>query len=108
MLRRQEHKPPGHPSLHLVKLDNADGIPTWRDTNHDGKISGPELDPPLFATEVLLHPGFTTNQNGKSVPYSSIGCQTAKLEDVQAVAEHALVDYLLVDARGALAKLAMV
>ncbi|HEY0463188.1 MAG TPA: hypothetical protein VGC79_03220 [Polyangiaceae bacterium] len=108
LLRRQEHKPPGHPSLQLVKLDGKDGIPTFRDTNHDGTISGPEFEPPLLATEVLLHPGFSTNQNGKSVPYSSIGCQTAKVEDVQAVAEHALVDYLLVDARVALTKLATV
>jgi len=105
LLRRQD-KPPGHPSLHLVKLDGKDGIPTWRDTNHDGKISGPELEPSLLATEVLLHPGFTSLQKGKTAPYSSIGCQTAKVEDVQAVAKHALVDYLLVDARAALTQLA--
>jgi hypothetical protein len=102
LLKRQE-KPPGHPpSLHLVKLDGKDGIPTWRDVNHDGKIAGSELDPSLFATEVLLHPGFTSLQKGKAVPYSSIGCQTAKIEDVQAVAEHGLADYLLVDARAAI------
>lgn len=108
LLKRQE-KPPGHPpSLHLVKLDGKDGIPTWRDLNHDGKIAGSELDPSLFATEVLLHPGFTSLQKGKAVPFSSIGCQTAKVEDVQAVAEHRLVDYLLVDARAAILTLGAV
>jgi hypothetical protein len=105
LLKRQDGKPPGHPSLHLVKLNGSDGIPTWRDTNHDGKIAGVELAQSLLATEVLLHPGFTTLQKGKTTPYSSIGCQTARVEDVQAVAEHAVVDYLLVDARAALVTL---
>jgi hypothetical protein len=108
LLKRQA-KPPGHPpSLHLVKLDGKEGIPTWRDVNHDGKIAGAELEPSLLATEVLLHPGFTSLQKGKAIPYSSIGCQTAKVEDVQAVAEHALVDYLLVDARAAILTLGAV
>jgi hypothetical protein len=103
LLRRQT-KPAGHPSLHLVKLDGKDGIPTWRDTNHDGKISGPELDASLnqLATEVLLHPGFTSQLRSGNRNYSSIGCQTARVEDVQAVADHEQVDYALIDARAAL------
>ncbi len=105
LLKRQT-KPAGHPSLHLVKLDGKEGIPTWRDTNQDGKVSGPELDAPdsQLATEVLLHPGFTTKQPSGKL-YSSIGCQTARVEDVQAVAEEPLVDYVLVDARAALVTL---
>jgi hypothetical protein len=104
LLRRQQ-KPPGHPSLHLVKLDGKDGIPTWRDTDHSGQITAADSSALLFATEVLLHPGFTSNQLGKATIYSSIGCQTAKVEDVQAVAEHPLVDYILLDARRAIVAL---
>lgn len=104
LLKRQQ-KPPGHPSLHLVKLDEKDGIPTWRDTDHNGQITAADSSAFLLATEVLLHPGFTSTQLGKTTAYSSIGCQTARVEDVQAVAEHAIVDYVLLDARNAIVEL---
>jgi hypothetical protein len=87
-------------------------VPTWRDTNHDGTITDAERDaseerqrgeqsaPDVgdFATEVLLHPGFDcAGPSGKA--FSSIGCQTAHLSDVAAVATFAELDYLLLDAR---------
>lgn len=89
-----------------IKLAHTDPrVPTDRDTNHDGKISeterdasaarvsGPQVDPLLgdYATEVLFHAGFTSGK-------SSIGCQTAEIEDVRRIAERNRGDFLLVSA----------
>jgi hypothetical protein len=91
-------------------------VPTWRDTNHDGAVTdaerdaseartaGPQVGTDVgdFATEVLLHPGFDcVGPSGKA--FSSIGCQTAHVSDVAAVARFVELDYLLVDAATLLA-----
>ncbi len=108
-----------HPKLWVKRTPKDARIPTWRDTNQDGtisakesevsegKTSGPQAAPGVgdFSTEVLLHPGFTAKQtNGR--PYSSIGCQTARLEDVRDVADCVSLDYLLIDGRRAALKVA--
>jgi hypothetical protein len=110
---------PAHPKLWVKRGVDDPVVPTWRDTDHNGTIGGTEKqasethqrgqqtrpDMGDFATEVLLHPGFDATQaNGRR--YSSIGCQTAALVDVQAVAAFPKLDYLLLDARDALASLA--
>jgi|GEM_PF-3399017 len=109
---------PDQPKLWLKRSDGSANIPTWRDTDHSGTIEererlasqaatrGTQVDPLTgdFSTEVLLHPGFDARQaSGKA--YSSIGCQTARLSDVQCVAEFGKLDYLLLDARAVLKQL---
>jgi hypothetical protein len=117
MLRQQADA--AHPKLWIKRAANDAVVPTWRDTDHSGVISESEkqaseshqsgqqtrADIGDFATEVLLHPGFdATQSSGRR--YSSIGCQTAALVHVQAVAAFPRLDYLLLDARDALTLLA--
>lgn len=118
VLERRDQDPK-HPVLLVKRTATDDRIPTWRDLNHDGFISDNEkaasaahtsgaqaaADIGDFSTAVLMHPGFTTMQaNGK--PFSSIGCQTARVEDVHAVAASApSLDYLLLDGREVVQKL---
>jgi hypothetical protein len=107
--------PPEHPKLWL-KFENGDPkVPTWRDTDHDGAVETDEMTVSEqrksghqvragvgdFATEVLLHPGFSARRANRK-PYGSIGCQTAGLADVQAVARYERVQYLLLDAHAVL------
>lgn len=99
------------PKLWIKRSPSDDRVPTDRDTNHDGVVSdaekaasfnrehGQQVSEDLgdYAREVLFHPGFTS-LTAKGTPYSSIGCQTAAIEDVRALAAFPRLRYLLVDA----------
>jgi hypothetical protein len=98
------------PKLWIKRTPTDPRVPTARDTDHDGVVSqaetdasiertsGPQVDAKLgdYALEVLMHPGFTS-MTEKGTPFSSIGCQTAHVDDVRTVAERGKLDYLLVD-----------
>jgi hypothetical protein len=109
-----------HHGLTALKITTTTGghrIPVIRDTNHDGKFSSRETRNSLtrrlgcqvsretgdYAKGILFHPGYT-EQHGDNPrkTYSSIGCQTASLKDVNALVDaqrrKGKIIYILFDA----------
>jgi len=73
-------------------------IPSYNDTDHDGYFSPEEIgeapaasrgeqvnEDGYFATGILLHPGYDTRHGSGSKRFSSIGCLTMTLKDVELV-----------------------
>lgn len=88
------------PSYHLLNADGSDGLPCWRDYNHDGVMEPSEKQRSEAqhdtATAILIHAS-----GNASVP-TSIGCQVLSPPDqrrfVKAVGgDDAHFNYLLVD-----------
>jgi hypothetical protein len=92
------------PPIYNLTLPNGSGnIPAFRDHDHNGVISADEMKIDLaanggsgaIATEIQFHPGYDTiKTQGHS--FSSIGCQTAPLAELQLLerAGHT-IDYVL-------------
>lgn len=98
-------------------------VPMHRDTNHDRELSaaerrasetrtrGEQVAPGMgdYGTVVWFHPGFT-EQTDSGRPFASIGCLTARLEDVDRLDDVADVygdiKMLIIEAPEAVARLA--
>ncbi|WP_437728200.1 hypothetical protein [Sorangium sp. So ce861] len=100
----------GHPALVVLRTSgvNRGRLPAYRDTNHDGLFDEAEMRASETATsggqvsegigawmdQVLFHPG---------LGFSSIGCQTARPEDIRKLHALGKFEYLLVNAVDVLA-----
>jgi hypothetical protein len=110
------HRFCGHVALDLYNLEGTNHIPTWRDVDGDRGISatdrqvsmqpshGVQVDEDgAYARGIKFHPGYDCEKNdGSGRRFSSVGCQTARLEDIEHLHAAREFDYILLDAVEAL------
>jgi hypothetical protein len=108
-LGKNPHHFHGKVALDVYNLEGTNHIPTFRDVDGDRGISeadktasvqasqGAQLNQHgAYARGVKFHPGFDTRHD--EGPFSSVGCQTAPLAEIQRLHAAKEFDYVLLDA----------
>jgi hypothetical protein len=111
-LVRKTHDFNEHPALEVFNLDGTNLIPAWLDRERrtaDQTISelptrNSQLNPHgSYTRGIMFHPGFDTSHSGGS--FSSLGCQTAPLAEIERLVAAEEFDYVLLDAVDVLRRL---
>jgi hypothetical protein len=94
-----------HPALEVFNLDGSNFIPAWLDRERrTGEQTISELPTRIsqlnphgsYTRGIMFHPGFDTTHGTGA--FSSFGCQTAPLAEIQRLAAAETFDYVLLDA----------
>jgi hypothetical protein len=104
-LVKKTHDYQAHPALEVFNLDGTNLIPAWLDrgrriseqTISELPTRNSQLNPHgAYSRGIMFHPGFDTTHSGGA--FSSLGCQTAPLAEIERLSAAEEFDYVLLDA----------